>query len=68
MSISVQTDIFCDSEGKNCRYWVGTGCTSNVIQARKERRNAREEGWIRRYNKKKKKWEDICPNCLDERK
>ena len=63
MSISVQTDVFCD----RCDYsWVYGGPTSNDATPRVARRYARCEGWIRRFNKDKRKWEDICPLCLAE--
>ncbi len=66
MSISVQTDVFCDIEGKRCVYWVYGGPSKDVAQPREARRYARRDGWVRKYNDRKNRWEDICPNCLEE--
>ena len=63
MSITVQTDIFCDKCESN---WVYGGPASSTSRPRTARRYARDEGWIRRFNKGEKRWEDICPRCLAE--
>ena len=67
MSLSVQTDVFCDIEGDNCVFWTHGGPSSNVAQSRQAREYARRDGWVRQYNKEENRWEDICPNCSRER-
>ena len=66
MGITIATTVTCDVKGENCRYWVSTGDEGNIIKAQAERANAKQEGWIRRWNKKIQFFQDVCPNCIAE--
>lgn len=63
MSLSVQTDVFCDVVSKRCKHWTYGGPSSARVTAGVARRYAKDAGWIRKFNKELKRWEDICPGC-----
>lgn len=66
MGTIVQTDISCDINGKRCLGWVYGGLSSNKAEVRVARQFARRDGWIRKFNKELRRWEDICPKCQKE--
>ncbi len=58
MSITVTTDVFCDS--KTCISWV-FGTTAEVVRKKEARRVAKMRGWER--IKADGRLTDVCPWC-----
>ena len=58
MSITISMDVFCNY----CGNWVH-GTTGYKLGARRARRNAKREGWVRRLSPATGKMIDVCPVC-----
>lgn len=49
--------LYCDKCGKEDYF------TTSAFDSR---RMAKKDGWLRKYNKQKGRYEDICPKCKKE--
>jgi len=62
MSITITTDIFCDS----CQDWTDGACGGGgMTQTQEARRNAKRKGWV--YKKIDGKMVDVCPDCQSKK-
>ncbi len=59
MSITVETDVFCDW----CSNWT-EGIVAKHERVHQSRAIAREQGWRFRWSPKRRQFEDVCPDCL----
>ena len=63
MSKVVTTEIFCDW----CSSWT-EGTITSQASVQKSRAIARRNGWRFRWSNRRRRYEDVCPQCLEAEK